>query len=45
MPELQYIDKVVDVPVVVLMPVVVQRQVPCWLLRLFRAVCTGTRPG
>ena len=27
MPELQYIDKVVDVPVVVLMPVVVQRQV------------------
>ena len=28
MPELQYIDKVVDVPVVVLMPVVVQRQVP-----------------
>ena len=27
------------------MPVVVQRQVPCWSLRLFRAVCTGTRPG
>ena len=28
MPELQYIDKVVDVPVVVHMPVVVPRQVP-----------------
>ena len=27
-PDLQYIDKVVDVPVVVCMPVVVQRQVP-----------------
>ena len=43
--QLQFVDKVVDVPVVVLMLVVVQRQVPCWLLRLFRAVCTGTRPG